>query len=84
MILKKYGSLPDTYQVVGFDDSPIASEYLVPFSTVGQQIDVLTKEAMELLVMQMEERKKRRPVLLEQPVHKTVAPVLIQRQTTTV
>ena len=45
LVLKKYGELPPTYQVVGFDDSPIASEYLIPFSTIHQQIDVLTKEA---------------------------------------
>ena len=56
LVLKKYGELPPTYQVVGFDDSPIASEYLIPFSTIHQQIDVLTKEAMDILVMQMKNR----------------------------
>lgn len=82
LVLKKYGSLPQSYQVVGFDDSPIASEYLIPFSTIHQKIDVLTKEAMELLVMQMNERKKRRPAVLETPIHKTVAPTVIKRETT--
>ena len=77
LVLKKYGELPPTYQVVGFDDSPIASEYLIPFSTIHQQIDVLTKEAMDILVMQMKNRKKRRP-----PINKTVLPTLIKRETT--
>ena len=78
LVLKKYGELPPTYQVVGFDDSPIASEYLIPFSTIHQQIDVLTKEAMDILVMQMKNRKKRRPAI----IHKTVLPTLIKRETT--
>ena len=82
LVLKKYGELPPTYQVVGFDDSPIASEYLIPFSTIHQQIDVLTKEAMDILVMQMKNRKKRRPAIMETPIHKTVLPTLIKRETT--
>lgn len=81
-VLKKYKYLPDTYKIVGFDDSPIASEYIIPFSTIGQQIDVIAKEAMELLVMQMNERKKRRPVPLDTPIHKTVTPILKRRETT--
>ena len=82
LVLKKYGELPPTYQVVGFDDSPIASEYLIPFSTIHQQIDVLTKEAMDILVMQMKNRKKRRPAIMETPIHKTGLPTLIKRETT--
>ena len=78
LVLKKYGELPPTYQVVGFDDSPIASEYLIPFSTIHQQ----TKEAMDILVMQMKNRKKRRPAIMETPIHKTVLPTLIKRETT--
>lgn len=81
-VLKKYKSLPDSYRIVGFDDSPIASEYIIPFSTIGQQIERIAKEAMELLVMQMNERKKRCPVPLETPIHKTVTPVLKRRETT--
>ena len=38
-IMRKYGRLPDEYRIVGFDDSPIASEAIIPISTIGQQID---------------------------------------------
>ena len=86
-IFLKFGSkeirrITSTYQVVGFEYSPIASEYLIPFSTIHQQIDVLTKEAMDILVMQMKNRKKRRPAIMETPIHKTVLPTLIKRETT--
>ncbi len=82
LLLQKYGRLPDDYQIMGFDGSPASREAVIPISTVGQQIDVIAKEAMELLVMQMSERKKRRPVPLGAPVHKTITPILIRRQTT--
>lgn len=39
LIMRKYGVLPDEYRIVGFDDSPIASEAIIPISTIGQQID---------------------------------------------
>ncbi len=82
MIINKYGGFPDKYKLVGFDNSPIAREAIIPISTIGQQIDEITDEAMKLLVMQMEERKKRRPQLLQAPMHKTFTPVLIRRDTT--
>lgn len=82
MIIRKYGKLPETYKIVGFDNSSIASEAVVPISTVGQQMTVIAQEAMELLVMQMNERKKRRPTPLKEPIHKVVTPILFRRETT--
>ena len=50
LIFQKYGKLPDDYQIVGFDNSPIASEAIIPITTVGQQIDKIARTAMDLLV----------------------------------
>lgn len=82
LLIKKYGTLPDDYLIVGFDDSPIAREAVIPISTVGQQIDRIAYEAVSLLVDQMNERKKRRPVPLTEPIHKVVTPILMRRGTT--
>lgn len=82
ILLRKYGKLPKEYKIVGFDGTSISSEAVIPISTVAQQIDVMAKEAMALLVMQMEERKKRRPTPLKEPIHKVVPPVAIKRETT--
>lgn len=82
LIFQKYGCLPDTYELVGFDNSPIASEAILPITTIGQQIDVIAHTSMELLVQQMEERKKRKPVPLAEPIHKQITPILIRRETT--
>ncbi|MBD5560301.1 MAG: LacI family transcriptional regulator [Clostridia bacterium] len=84
IIVRDYHGLPDEYRIVGFDNSPIAETAIVPISTVGQQIDRLTTEAMDLLITQIRSRdsgakQKTRPRL----VHKKITPVLIRRETTT-
>ena len=81
-LFQKYGKLPETYQIIGFDNSPISREAVIPTSTVGQQISLIANEAMKILSAQMEERKKRRPSPLKEPVHKVIPPILIRRETT--
>lgn len=82
LLIRRYSTLPDDYLIIGFDNSPISREAVIPISTVGQQIDKIAYEAVSLLVEQMNERKKRRPVPLKEPVHKVVTPILIRRETT--
>lgn len=82
LLFKKYGTLPDDYLIVGFDNSPISTEAVLPISTVGQQIDKLAHEAVSLLVEQMNERKKRKPAPPGEPIHKIVTPILFRRETT--
>lgn len=83
LLMREYGCLPDDYRIVGFDDSPIASEAIIPISTVGQQIDKIAYEAMKLLVSQMNERKKRKPAPQTEIIHKMITPILVRRDTTT-
>ena len=82
ILIRKYGTFPSNYRIVGFDDSPIASEAIYPITTVGQQIKIMVQNAMELLILQMEEMKKRVPQPLREPIHKQVTPILIRRDTT--
>lgn len=84
LLVNQHGGLPDDYRIIGFDNSPISSEAVIPTSTVSQQIDQIAATAMEILVSQMNERKKRRPIPLDAPVHKVITPVLISRDTTAV
>lgn len=81
-LIRKYGKLPDDYKIVGFDNTSISREAVIPISTVGQQIETMANEAMELLLLQINERKKRNPVPLDSPIHKTVTPILYRRDTT--
>lgn len=82
LFVRRYGKLPDDFLLVGFDNSPISREAVVPISTVGQQIDKIAFEAVSLLVEQMNEQKKRRPIPLEAPIHKVIPPILFRRETT--
>lgn len=82
ILIRKYGTLPEEYLIIGFDNSPISKEAIIPISTIGQQIDVIAHEAVSLLVDQMNERKKRRPVISDKPVHKVITPILLRRETT--
>ena len=82
IIVREYGTLPDEFRIVGFDNSPIASEAIIPISTVGQQIEKIAAEAVELLVDRMNEQKKRKPSTQKEIMHKKVTPILIRRETT--
>lgn len=81
-LIQLHGALPDDYRIIGFDNSPISGEAVIPTSTVGQQIDKIANTAMEILVGQMNERKKRKPSIPSEPIHKVIAPILINRETT--
>lgn len=82
IIFREYGRLPDEYRLVGFDDSPIAMESVLPISTVGQQIDQIARSAVELLVGEISERKTRRQRPPRDVVHREITPVLKRRETT--
>ena len=81
-VIQKYGQLPDDYKIIGFDNSPVSREAIVPISTVGQQIDKIAASAMKILHEQITERHKRKPALSSEPVHKIIPPILINRKTT--
>ncbi len=82
ILFQKYGKLPEEYCIMGFDNSPISREAILPISTIGQQTKILAEEAMKLLVMQMDECKKRAPRPLAAPIHKIIPPILVRRETT--
>lgn len=82
LLFRRYGTLPEDYLLVGFDNSPISREAIIPISTVGQQIDKIAFEAVKLLDGQIKERKKRKPAPIGEPVHKVITPILCRRETT--
>ena len=81
-LIRRYGKLPDDYKLIGFDDSPVSREAIVPISTVGQQIDKIAAAAMEILNVQIKESHKRKPALSSEPVHQIIPPILVHRETT--
>lgn len=82
LLIQKFKKLPDDYYLIGFDNSPISQQAVIPISTIGQHIDKIAGEAMNILVSQMENQKKRVPLPMNEPVHKVITPILLKRQTT--
>lgn len=82
LLIRRHGCLPGDYQIIGFDNSPISREAVLSISTMGQQIRTLAYEAVSLLVEQMNEQKKRKPVPWKKPVHKIIPPEFFRRETT--
>ena len=81
-IVRKYGTFPDSYRLVGFDNSPVAERAVFPITTVGQQIDVIAREAVSLLVGMIENKKNDPSGDRPSIVHKVITPVLMKRATT--
>lgn len=79
-IFQKYGKLPEDYQLVGFDDSPIASEAILPITTIQQNIPHLTHTALEMLTSLIKEHKQSKGQ--KQTIsHRQITPKLIIRET---
>lgn len=81
-LFQRYGKLPDDYKIIGFDDSPISREAIIPTSTVGQQIEKIADTALNILSERINENHKRKPKDLSEINHKIVTPILLNRQTT--
>ena len=81
MLLRKFNRLPESYRLVGFDNSPVAEEAAYSISTVGQQIEEIAREAVSMLIRQIE-GKKEGTAEAAVPVHKVITPVLYRRETT--
>lgn len=79
ILFQKYGHFPEDYRIVGFDDSPIASETIIPLTTIRQDLKAISHTALEVLSQQIEERKKE---IISPIQHREIAPKLIKRSTT--
>lgn len=82
LLIRKHGCFPEDYYIVGFDNSPVSQQAVFPISTIGQQINRIAQEAMEILVEQIDSQKKQGSASLPELVHRTVKPVLFRRETT--
>lgn len=82
IVLRSGKRIPDDYEIIGFDNSPASREAIIPFTTVGQDTEGLARAAMELLVKQIEARKKRQPKEDLQPEHRVIEPAVIRREST--
>jgi len=50
--------VPEELSVIGFDDNPIAAQARIPLTTVRQALDEMGRVAMQILVQQIQGKKK--------------------------
>lgn len=77
ILMSRGKAIPSDYMLIGFDNSPISEEAIIPISTIGQQADIMADEAMSLLSGLMGKGVKS-----DAPEHRIITPILIRRETT--
>ena len=82
LLIRRYHGLPDSYRIVGFDNSPAAKEAVYTISTAGQQIRKTAWEAVHLLDELIRRKKADKAEALPVPIHKVIPPVIYRRETT--
>ena len=79
-ILLKHGkSIPDEYEIIGFDNAPVSRESYLPFSTVSQDAKALAENCIRIIQHQINASKSNSRQQIE---HIVIEPSLILRSTT--
>lgn len=79
ILIRNKKNIPLEYEIIGFDNSPISTEAIIPISTVSQDIEMISAEALKLLLRQINFKKQQLPI---QEEHKMLPTHLILRETT--
>ena len=79
ILIRNKKSIPDEYELIGFDNSPISTEAISPITTIGQNIDKISDYAIKSLLRQINLKKNNKIAPIE---HIVVPTELIVRDTT--
>ena len=79
ILIKNKKKIPDEYEIIGFDNSPISVESIIPITTVNQDINKIADTAMKLILRQINSKNRGNSVKLE---NITIDTDLIIRDTT--
>ena len=72
-------SIPDEYEIIGFDNAPVSRESYLPFSTVSQDAKALAENCIRIIQHQINASKSNSRQQIE---HIVIEPSLILRSTT--
>lgn len=79
ILIRNRKSIPNEYELIGFDNSPISKEAIIPITTVGQDIKKISDCAIKSLLRQINLKKKNKLYPIE---HITIDTNLFIRETT--
>lgn len=79
ILIKNKKAIPDEYEIIGFDNSPISKEAIIPITTVGQNISQISDCAIKSLLRQINIKEQKKNYSLE---HITIETEIFIRETT--
>ena len=79
ILIRNKKNIPDEYEIIGFDNSPISYESIIPITTVKQDISKIAENSIKLLLRQINAKNRGTSIALE---HITIDTELIIRETT--
>lgn len=79
ILVRNKKNIPDEYEIIGFDNSPISTEAIIPITTVGQDVVKIANESIKLILRQINLKKKEQSLEIQ---HITIDTNLFIRETT--
>ena len=79
ILVRNKKNIPEEYEIIGFDNSPISTEAIIPITTVGQDVVKIANESIKLILRQINLKKKEQSLEIQ---HITIDTNLFIRETT--
>ena len=82
ILVKNNKSIPDDYEVIGFDDSPAAIESFIPLTSIKQDINKITQNTLSILTEGIKINRKNKKGCLRVNKHVVIDPTIVKREST--
>ncbi|MDY4077533.1 MAG: LacI family DNA-binding transcriptional regulator [Clostridium sp.] len=79
ILVRNKKNIPEEYEIIGFDNSPISTEAIIPITTVGQDVVRIANESIKLILRQINLKKKKQSLEIQ---HITIDTNFFIRETT--
>ena len=75
-LVKNNKSIPDDYEVIGFDDSPAAIESFIPLTSIKQDVNKITQNTLSILTEGIKINRKNKKGCLRVNKHVVIDPTI--------
>ena len=82
ILVKNNRPIPDEYEVIGFDDSPAAIESFIQLTSIRQDIQAITENALAILNERIKINHNKKKVNLPPDKHVIIEPTIVRRDST--
>lgn len=82
ILVKNNKSIPDEYEVIGFDDCPAAIESFIPLTSISQDIQAITENTLAILNERIKINHNKKKVNLPPDKHVIIEPTIVRRDST--